>query len=168
MQLLDIREKKSLKYFGSPNLKLLNKSVVRVQFSEGEEDGFLKEVLQNFGDAASTAVCILDSFDGNSIKVAELLFKNGFKEAYAIRGGVSGEKGWMAIQDSLLPPSVHIRPKKRAKNSKKLKMDGGVIQQTEDRNIATSSAFSPKEDKWKSDDHLSKSTESIPDIKSGS
>jgi hypothetical protein len=29
------------------------------------------------------------------MKVAELLFKNGFKEAYAIRGGVRGEKGWM-------------------------------------------------------------------------
>jgi hypothetical protein len=28
------------------------------------------------------------------MKVAELLFKNGFKEAYAIRGGVRGEKGW--------------------------------------------------------------------------
>lgn len=35
------------------------------------------------------------SFDGNSMKVAELLVKNGFKEAYAIKGGVRGEKGWL-------------------------------------------------------------------------
>lgn len=35
------------------------------------------------------------SFDGNSLKVAELLFKNGFKGAYAIKGGVRGKKGWI-------------------------------------------------------------------------
>ena len=29
------------------------------------------------------------------MKVAELLFKNGFKEAYAIKDGVRGEKGWL-------------------------------------------------------------------------
>jgi hypothetical protein len=29
------------------------------------------------------------------MRVAELLFKNGFKEAYAIRGGVRGKKGWL-------------------------------------------------------------------------
>lgn len=29
------------------------------------------------------------------MKVAELLFKNGFKEAFAIRGGVRGDKGWL-------------------------------------------------------------------------
>jgi hypothetical protein len=29
------------------------------------------------------------------MKVAELLFKNGFKEAYAIKGGVRGQQGWM-------------------------------------------------------------------------
>lgn len=34
------------------------------------------------------------SFDGNSLKVAELLFKNGFKEAYAIEGGLRGKDGW--------------------------------------------------------------------------
>lgn len=35
------------------------------------------------------------SFDGESLKVAELLYKNGFKEAYAIKGGVRGKDGWM-------------------------------------------------------------------------
>ncbi|KAF3613556.1 hypothetical protein FXO38_36170 [Capsicum annuum] len=33
-------------------------------------------------------------FDGNSINVAELLVKNDLKEAYAIRGGIRGKKGW--------------------------------------------------------------------------
>lgn len=39
---------------------------------------------------------VQDSFDGNSMKVAELLVKNGFKEAYAIRGGIQGKNGWQA------------------------------------------------------------------------
>lgn len=47
-------------------------------------------------------------------------------------------------------------------------MNGGVIQQTEDRNNATSSAYIPIEENWKNDSHLNKSTESIPDMKSGS
>lgn len=40
-------------------------------------------------------VCVEGSFDGNSMKVAELLFKDGFKEAYAIKDGVRGKKGWL-------------------------------------------------------------------------
>jgi hypothetical protein len=59
-QLLDIRDKKTLKYLGSPNLKILNKGVVQVEFSEGDEDGFVKKVLESFGDVASTVVCVLD------------------------------------------------------------------------------------------------------------
>lgn len=35
------------------------------------------------------------SIDGNSMSAAELLFKKGFKEAYAIKGGVAGNKGWL-------------------------------------------------------------------------
>lgn len=37
------------------------------------------------------------SFDDNSLKVAELLFKNGFREAYAIRGEVKGKNGWLVF-----------------------------------------------------------------------
>jgi hypothetical protein len=59
-QLLDIRDKKTLKYMGSPNLTILNKGVVQVEFSEGDEDGFVKKVLESFGDVASTVVCVLD------------------------------------------------------------------------------------------------------------
>ncbi|XP_050252173.1 rhodanese-like domain-containing protein 4A, chloroplastic isoform X3 [Quercus robur] len=159
VQLLDIRDNKTVKYLRSPNLKILNKGVVQVQYSEGDEDGFVKKVLQSFGDVSSTVVCVLDNFDGNSIKVAELLFKNGFKEAYAIRGGVRGDKGWLAIQDSLLPPSVHIYPKKKVKTSQQLRMNG-VIQQTKDENGSASSANIPIEDKWINDGHLNKTTES--------
>lgn len=59
-QLLDIREDKSVAYLGSPNLKLLSKKAVQVQFREEDEEGFVKRVLQNFGDPANTALCILD------------------------------------------------------------------------------------------------------------
>ncbi|KAH7863401.1 hypothetical protein Vadar_017040 [Vaccinium darrowii] len=130
-QLLDIRDSKTLRYLGSPNLKILNKGVVQVEFREGDEEGFVKMVLEKFAEPANTVVCVMDNFDGNSMKVAELLFKNGFKEAYAIRGGVRGKKGWQEIQESLLPPSVHIYPRKKLKKmSEQLEMNGGVNQQS--------------------------------------
>lgn len=160
-QLLDIRDTKSLKYLKSPNLKILNKGVVQLQYSEGDEDGFVNKVLQSFENVSTTVVCVLDNFDGNSMKVAELLFKNGFKEAYAIRDGVRGDKGWLAIQDSLLPSSVHIFPKKKVKTPQQLRMNGGVIQQTEDENDPSSSANIPIEDKWINDGHVNKSTETL-------
>lgn len=59
-QLLDIRDNKSLGYLGSPNLKILNKGVVQVYYSEGDEDGFVKKVLERFSDPANTTVCVLD------------------------------------------------------------------------------------------------------------
>lgn len=37
------------------------------------------------------------SFDGNSMKVAEMLVRGGIKEAYAIKGGVIGKKGWQVL-----------------------------------------------------------------------
>ncbi|GER55004.1 thiosulfate sulfurtransferase GlpE [Striga asiatica] len=128
-QLLDIRDVKSLAVLGSPNLKILRKSVAQVQFREGDEDGFVKRVLKIFEEPSDTTVCILDNFDGNSFKAAELLVKNGFKEAYAIRGGIRGRKGWQDIQETLLPPSVHIYPTKRSKKQKKLDTNGGITQQ---------------------------------------
>lgn len=42
------------------------------------------------------------SFDGNSMKVAELLVKNGFKEAFAVRGGIRGNKGWQVFLSTSL------------------------------------------------------------------
>ncbi|XP_041989417.1 rhodanese-like domain-containing protein 4A, chloroplastic [Salvia splendens] len=126
-QLLDIRDDKSVASLGSPNLKILNKNAVQVSFREGDEQGFVKRVLDKFGEPNNTTVCILDNFDGNSIKVAELLVKTGgFKEAYAIRGGTMGKEGWQEIQETLLPPSVHIIPKKRTKVPKKQDTNGDI------------------------------------------
>ncbi|BBH09947.1 Rhodanese/Cell cycle control phosphatase superfamily protein, partial [Prunus dulcis] len=123
VQLLDIRDEKSLKYLKSPNLKILNKATVQVPFSEDDEDGFCEK---GFGEVwEPSRHCPL--FDGISIKVAELLFKNGFKEAYAIKGGVGGTKGWLESQETLLPPSMHIYPKKKVETSQKTGMNGGVV-----------------------------------------
>ncbi|KAF5798069.1 putative Rhodanese-like domain-containing protein [Helianthus annuus] len=132
-QLLDIRDSKTLRVLGSPNLKLLNKNAVQVEFRQGDEEGFLKRVKESFKDPppANTTVCILDNFDGESMKVAELLFKNGFKEAYAIRGGVRGTNGWLEIQESLLPPSVHITLKRKVKKSTEARNNGAIEQQSE-------------------------------------
>lgn len=60
VQLLDIRDEKSLRRLSSPNLKFLNKNVLQVEFCEGDEDGFVKKVLENFREPANTAICILD------------------------------------------------------------------------------------------------------------
>ncbi|XP_062207735.1 rhodanese-like domain-containing protein 4A, chloroplastic [Phragmites australis] len=114
-QLLDIRLGKSVRFMAPPNLRLLDKSAVQVEYNEDDEDGFVPEVLARFPDPANTVVCVLDNFDGNSLKVAELLFKNGFKETYAIKGGLRGPEGWQAVQENYLPPSVHVFPRKKSK-----------------------------------------------------
>lgn len=59
-QLLDIRDGKSVRFLASPNLKMLKKEVVQVEFSEGNEDGFVRKVLERFKDAPNTVVCVLD------------------------------------------------------------------------------------------------------------
>lgn len=59
-QLLDIRDKRSLKALNSPNLKILNKNVLQVEFREGDEDGFLKQVLDKFEQPENTIICIID------------------------------------------------------------------------------------------------------------
>ncbi|KAK7340414.1 hypothetical protein VNO77_21116 [Canavalia gladiata] len=167
-QLLDIRDRKNVKFLRSPNLKMLKKEAVQVEFTDGNEDEFVKKVTERFKDAPSTVVFVLDSFDGNSMKVAELLFKNGFKEAYAIRGGVRGQQGWMAIQDSLLPPSVHIR--KKTKASKQLNTNGnGAIQQNDNNNESSLSQDTPPVGNLKTDNgHAKRSAESISEVKIGS
>lgn len=116
-QLLDIRRKQTVAYLRTPNLKIFNKGAVNVEFVGGSEAEFVKEVLKSFQDPGSTIICVLDNFDGNSLEVAKLLFKNGFKEGCAIKGGVLGKDGWQAIQGTLLPPSVHVRPIKKPRKS---------------------------------------------------
>ncbi|XXG44575.1 hypothetical protein AAC387_Pa01g4339 [Persea americana] len=139
-QLLDIRDNQSLSYLRSPNLKILNKIAVPVEFVEGEEERFVREVLANFSDPGNTILCILDNFDGESLKVAELLFKNGFKEAYAIKGGLRGKNGWQEIQEKLLPPSTHVYPSKKGKRktSRKLVVNSERINEGSGDNVAAS------------------------------
>ncbi|PON65928.1 Rhodanese-like domain containing protein [Trema orientale] len=161
VQLLDIRDQRSLKYLKSPNLKIINKSVVQVQFLEDDTDGFVKKVLGTFKDPADTVVCILDNLDGNSMKVAELLFKNGFKEAYAIKGGIAGKKGWMEIQETLLPPSTHIYTKKKIKKSQELGTNGVTGSNEDNSKVASTGPGAT------GTDHrlVAKSTESIVQTK---
>lgn len=59
-QLLDIRRGKSVRFMAPPNLKLVDKSTVQVEFDEEDEDGFVKEVLARFPDPTNTVVCVLD------------------------------------------------------------------------------------------------------------
>lgn len=59
-QLLDIRDNKTLRVLGSPNLKIFSKNAVQVEFRDGDDDGFAKKVKENFGDPANTTICILD------------------------------------------------------------------------------------------------------------
>ncbi|XVF32019.1 hypothetical protein REPUB_Repub17cG0045300 [Reevesia pubescens] len=166
-QLLDIREKKTLASLGSPNLKILNKDTVQLHFTAEDEDGFLKKVLEKFPNPANTVLCLLDNFDGNSLKAAELLYQNGFKEVYAIRDGIRGKKGWLAIQETLLPPSVHIEPKKKKKKvkiSQKLGVNGAVIQMEDKKE----GSFSPSASVVESQMTDHELTESVPSAKVGS
>ncbi|KAK9747796.1 hypothetical protein RND81_02G015100 [Saponaria officinalis] len=137
-QLLDIRDEKSLGFLCSPDLRLYNKNVVQVCFDEADVDGFLKKVGSNFVDPQNTVVCVLDNFDGNSMKVAELLFKNGFKEAYAIEGGVRGKKGWQEIQEEFLPPAVHVF-RRKDKKSRRREANGAVNQTSAEQVSAAAS-----------------------------
>ncbi|KAG8054410.1 hypothetical protein GUJ93_ZPchr0001g29669 [Zizania palustris] len=59
-QLLDIRRGKSVRFMASPNLRLIEKSTVQVEFDEEDEERFLKAVLAKFPDPANTVVCVLD------------------------------------------------------------------------------------------------------------
>uniref|UniRef100_A0A2P2J363 Rhodanese domain-containing protein n=1 Tax=Rhizophora mucronata TaxID=61149 RepID=A0A2P2J363_RHIMU len=164
-QLLDIRVKKSLAALGSPNLKILNKSVAQVEFSETGQDGFVKTVLEKFQDPANTILCILDNFDGNSMKVAESLVKKGFKEAYAIRGGVRGKNGWLDIQETLLPPSTHIYPRKQKTKISQVGLNGGVAQQNEDKNETSSVSLPIRESPTADNGYVNTLVKSTPHVK---
>ncbi|KAI4319277.1 hypothetical protein MLD38_032898 [Melastoma candidum] len=142
-ELLDIRDRRSVAANDSPDLGFLKKKkgVVKAEFVEGREEEFVRKVLGEFEDPGNTVLCILDNFDGNSLKVAELLFRKGFKEAYAIKGGVLGKKGWMDIQETLLPPSAHMKPKKRKdKPSPVIRTNGAVGQIKNEKTAELSSA----------------------------
>lgn len=79
---------------------------------------------------------LTSSFDGDSLKLAELLYKNGFKEAYAIKGGLRGKDGWQAIQETFLPPSVHVHPRKKSMESAETEANNQMMN---DQIVASSS-----------------------------
>ncbi|XP_072970928.1 rhodanese-like domain-containing protein 4A, chloroplastic isoform X1 [Typha angustifolia] len=161
-QLLDIRRKQSVMFMAPPNLKIFNKNVLQMEFSEGEEEGFVKEILKNYGDPANTIICVLDNFDGDSLKVAELLYKNGFKEAYAIKGGLRGKDGWQAIQEKCLPPSVHVYPRKEERRKAALS-EINVREDTGNGQALASPSILP--DSLKKENGYAKHTETVPEAK---
>ncbi|KAM1346010.1 hypothetical protein FF1_035321 [Malus domestica] len=111
----------------------------------------------------------LGIFDGISIKVAELLFKHGFKEAYAIKGGVGGTKWWLESQETLLPPSMHIYPKKKVKTSQETVTNTGVVRgKVESNGAATSTNLSTGESQTTDNGRTTKATDSVSLVKNGS
>ncbi|XP_068666111.1 rhodanese-like domain-containing protein 4A, chloroplastic [Aristolochia californica] len=167
--LLDIRNKQSLEYLGSPNLTSMMKKTLQVEFTEGEEESFVKEVLKNFSDPGKTVVCVIDNFDGNSLKVAELLFKSGFKAAYAIKGGLRGKDGWQEIQENLLPPHVHVYSKRKKKKTSQLNVrkDEGKVDAVNSNGVVSTSD-QPEERKQPENGYLKAShTSSEPRSPSG-
>jgi hypothetical protein len=67
--LLDIRQGKSVQFMAPPNLNIVDKTVMRVEFHEEDEEGFIEEVLARFPDPANTVVCVLDKYVPNGILV---------------------------------------------------------------------------------------------------
>lgn len=61
-QLLDIRNERSLLFLKSPNLKILNKEVARVEYKgvDVEDEEFVKLVLKNLPNPSETVLCVLD------------------------------------------------------------------------------------------------------------
>eukprot|EP00252_Welwitschia_mirabilis_P010894 TRINITY_DN2453_c0_g1_i2.p1 TRINITY_DN2453_c0_g1~~TRINITY_DN2453_c0_g1_i2.p1 ORF type:complete len:363 (-),score=79.13 TRINITY_DN2453_c0_g1_i2:617-1705(-) len=98
-QLVDIREQKDVRETGSPDIKALKKKAFQIAYN-GEDESFLGKVSARFKDPENTTLYILDSFDGDSAKVAQFVSENGFKSAYAIKDGAEGPRGW---QNSGLP-----------------------------------------------------------------
>ncbi|XP_009761641.1 rhodanese-like domain-containing protein 4, chloroplastic [Nicotiana tabacum] len=94
-QLLDIRAPAELREVGSPDIRGLKKKAVTVAYKGEDKPGFLKKLALKFKDPENTTLFILDKFDGNSELVAELVTANGFKAAYAIKGGAEGPRGWL-------------------------------------------------------------------------
>ncbi|KAL5996679.1 hypothetical protein ACLOJK_007598 [Asimina triloba] len=134
-----------------------------IEYSEGEEDGFVKEVLQNFNDPGNTTICVLDNFDGYSLKVAELLVSNGFKEAYAIKGGLRGKDGCQEIQENFLPPSLHVYPRKKGKGSQKHYLQEDKTGSTEEENRKTpNSKIADPDAKRKAENGSVKPAETTP------
>jgi len=106
-QLVDIRGIDEIEDVGSPDISSFNKKVVQVTYT-GDEDAFLYEMRKRFKEPAQTTLYILDMYDGNSMEVAQMLTRNGFRAVYAIRDGFQGSNGWQAVGEILFPKTVHV------------------------------------------------------------
>lgn len=74
-----------------------------------------------------------------------------------------------AIQENLLPPSVHIYPKKKVKMSRQPEVNGGIIIEGEDNSKASSSASVPLDSSETVDNgYVKKPIKSTPQAKLGS
>ncbi|KAH7440345.1 hypothetical protein KP509_04G103300 [Ceratopteris richardii] len=93
-QFLDIRSSDDVKAEGTPDLRSVKKRVFQIPYVPGEDEAYIKKLLDKFKDPSNTTLYVLDQFDGNSLSVAELLTANGFMSAYAIKGGAEGSNGW--------------------------------------------------------------------------
>ncbi|KAL8494950.1 hypothetical protein ACS0TY_019207 [Phlomoides rotata] len=94
-QLLDIRSAVEIKNVGTPDLRGLKKKAAAIMYNGEDKQGFLKKLFVKFKEPENTTLFILDTFDGNSEAVAELVTSNGFKAAYAIKDGAEGSRGWI-------------------------------------------------------------------------
>ncbi|KAH9301438.1 hypothetical protein KI387_013021, partial [Taxus chinensis] len=106
-QLVDIRTIDEITYAGSPDVSSFNKEVAQVTY-EGDDSLFLGEMLSRFKKPAKTTLYILDMYEGNSMQVAQMLTRNGFKAAYAIRDGFQGGDGWQAVEERLFTNTARV------------------------------------------------------------
>ncbi|MCO5562832.1 hypothetical protein L7F22_026311 [Adiantum nelumboides] len=93
-QLLDIRSGEDIKAEGTPDLRSVKKRVYQIPYSPDNDEAYVKKLLAKFKEPSDTILVILDQYDGNSLSVAKLATANGFKAAYAIKGGAEGPNGW--------------------------------------------------------------------------
>ncbi|KAH9731637.1 Rhodanese-like domain-containing protein 4 [Citrus sinensis] len=103
-QLLDIRAPVEFRQVGSPDVRGLGKRPVSIVYKGDDKPGFLKKLSLKFKEPENTTLFILDKFDGNSELVAELVTINGFKNAYTIKDGAEGPRGWMNSGLPWIPP----------------------------------------------------------------
>ncbi|GLJ30714.1 hypothetical protein SUGI_0608760 [Cryptomeria japonica] len=146
-QLVDIRTVDEINDIGSPDVSSFNKEVVQVTY-DGDDIAFLGEMLNRFKEPDNATLYILDMYDGKSMQVAQMLTRNGFKTAYAIRDGFQGSNGWQAVEEKLFTNSTQVvardgatvspNPKINASASSTVKQESLQDKSTESRTMPSS------------------------------
>lgn len=106
-QLVDIRLAEDVNAEGSPDLRSLKKRVYQVSYSVDQEDAaaaVVKKLKAKLKKPEETTLYILDRFEGSSLAVAKLATEEGFKAAYAVKGGAEGPNGWRSSELPWLEP----------------------------------------------------------------